>query len=54
VADALNRRVHEIHDTIINMCKYDLQNKILEAAKSYKIYVEIKGKLQQCKMQQKI
>jgi hypothetical protein len=33
VVDVLNRRVHEIHATTIIMYKYDLKDKILEAAK---------------------
>jgi hypothetical protein len=34
VADALSRRVHELHATSISMYQSDLKDKILEAAKS--------------------
>jgi hypothetical protein len=54
VVDALNRRAHEIHATTINMCKPDLQNIILEAAKTDQTYEEMKEKLRQGKLQQKI
>jgi hypothetical protein len=46
VADELNRRVHEMHATTIRIYKYDLKDKILEAAKSYQLYVETREKLQ--------
>jgi hypothetical protein len=54
VSDALNRRVHEMHDTTISMYQSDLKDNILEVSKSNHIYVEIKEKLQQDKMQHKI
>jgi hypothetical protein len=54
VVDALNRRVHEMHATTISMYILDLKDKILEAAKSDLWYMEIKTKLQQDNLQQKI
>jgi hypothetical protein len=54
VADALNRRVHEMHATTISMYRSDLKDKILEAAKSDLRYMEIKTKLQQDNLRQKI
>ena len=54
MADALNQRVHELHDTTINMYQTDLKDIILEAAKSYLQYKELVTKLQQSKMQQKV
>jgi hypothetical protein len=54
VVDALNRRVHEMHATTISMYKSDLKDIILEAAKSDQQYMEIKEKLQQGNLQQKI
>jgi hypothetical protein len=47
VDDALSRRVHEIHDTTINMYKLDLCDIILEFSKSDKHYENIKENLQQ-------
>jgi hypothetical protein len=54
VVDALNRRVHELHATTINMYQSDLKDKILEAAKSDLQYMELMEKLQQGILQQKI
>jgi hypothetical protein len=54
VVDALSRRVHEMHATTISMCKYDLKDKILEAAKLDQHYVQTTEKLQQGNLQQKI
>jgi hypothetical protein len=54
VVDALNRRVHEMHATTISMCKSDLKDIILEAAKLDQHYVQTKEKLQQGSLQQKI
>jgi hypothetical protein len=54
VVDALNRRVHELHATTINMYQSDLKDKIIEAAKSYLQYKELVAKLQQGILQQKI
>jgi hypothetical protein len=47
VADALSKRVHELHATTINMYQSDLKDKISEAAKSYLHYMELISKLQQ-------
>jgi hypothetical protein len=54
VADALNKRVHKMHATTISMYKSDLCDKILEVAKSYQCYVDIKVNLQQGMSQQKL
>jgi hypothetical protein len=54
VADALNRRVHELHATSISMCQSDLKDKFVEAAKTDLQYIELVTKLQQGKMQQKV
>jgi hypothetical protein len=54
VADALKRRVHEMHATTISMYTSDLKERILEAEKSNQHYVQIKEKLQQVIFQQKI
>jgi hypothetical protein len=54
VVDALNRRVHEMHATTISMYQSDLKDKILEAAKSDQKYMELKEKLQQGNLQQKV
>jgi hypothetical protein len=42
VVDALNRRVHEIHATVIIMYKSYLCDIILEVAKSAQCYLDIK------------
>jgi hypothetical protein len=42
VVDALSRRLHELHATTISMYQSDLKDKILEAAKSYFQYMELK------------
>jgi hypothetical protein len=54
VVDALNRRVHELHDTNISMYQSYLKPKILEAAKLDFQYKELVEKLQQGNLQQKI
>jgi hypothetical protein len=54
LVDALNIREHEIHAKTTNMCKPDLENRILEAAKIDQTYEEMKEKLRQGKLQQKI
>jgi hypothetical protein len=54
VDDALNRRVHDLHATTINMYQSDLKYIILDAAKSSLQYMEIITKLQQGILQQKI
>jgi hypothetical protein len=45
VVDALNMRVHEIHYTTIIMYKSDLNDRILQDAKSDQHYLETKEKL---------
>jgi hypothetical protein len=54
VADALSRRMHEMHATTISMYKSNLQDRILEAAKSDPHYTETKEKIYQGNLQQKI
>jgi hypothetical protein len=51
VADALNRRVHELHATTISMYQSDLKYIITEVAKSDLQYKELVAKLQQCILQ---
>jgi hypothetical protein len=45
VVDALNRRVHELHDTTISMYQSDLKHKVLEAAKLDLQYKELLAKV---------
>ena len=47
VADALNKRVHEMHAKTISMYQSNLKDRILEATKSDKKYMEVKETLQQ-------
>jgi hypothetical protein len=47
VADALNRRAHEMHISTISMFNTDLKDKILEVANSDQQYVKIKETSQQ-------
>jgi hypothetical protein len=54
VADALNRRAHELHATTISMYQLYLKDKIIEATKSDLQYKELVEKLQQGILQQKI
>ena len=54
VVDALNRRVHELHDIAISMYQSDLKDRISKAAKSDLQYMEIITKLQQGILQEKI
>jgi hypothetical protein len=54
VADALNKRVHEMHATTISMYRSDLKPRILEAAKLDLQYKELVAKLQQGNLKQKI
>jgi hypothetical protein len=54
VVDALSRRVHEMHATTINMCQSNLKDRIIEAGKLDKKYMEVKEKLQQGNLQQKV
>jgi hypothetical protein len=54
VADALSRRVHELHVTTINMYQIDLKGKIFEATKEDLHYMELVTKVHKGKMQQKV
>jgi hypothetical protein len=54
VADALSRRVHELHATTISMYRTDIKGRILEAANTYLQYKDLVAKLQQGKMPQKV
>jgi hypothetical protein len=45
VVDALSRKIHEMHATTISMYQLDLKDRIIEAAKSDHMYMEVKGKL---------
>ena len=54
MADALSRRVHEMHATTISMYQIDLKGRIYEARKDDLQYMELVTKLQQGKMQQKV
>jgi Mg2+ and Co2+ transporter CorA len=47
VVDALNKRVHEMHDTTINMYCSDLKSRILEVVASDQHYVQVTKGLQQ-------
>jgi hypothetical protein len=46
VADALSRRVHELHVTFISMYHTDIKRKILEAANADLQYRELVAMLQ--------
>jgi hypothetical protein len=52
VADALSRRVHELHATTISMYQTDIKRKILEATNADLQYKELVAMLQQGKMPQ--
>jgi hypothetical protein len=54
VADALSRRVHEIHATTISMYQTDIKRRILEATNVDLQYRELVAKLQQGKKPQKM
>jgi hypothetical protein len=47
VADALSRKVHELHDTAISMYRTELKDRILEAADADLQYRNLVAKLQQ-------
>jgi hypothetical protein len=51
VADALSRRVHDVHVTTISMYSSDLKRRILEAVTTNQHYVQMKGSLQQRNVQ---
>ena len=54
VADALSRRVHELHATTISMYQIDIKSRIMEAANVDLQYRELVSKLQQGKMPQRM
>jgi hypothetical protein len=54
VADALNKRVHELHATTIIMYQIDIKSRILEAANAYLQYKDLVAKLQQGEIPQKM
>jgi hypothetical protein len=54
VADALSRRVHELHAKAISMYQTDIKRKILEDANADLQYREFVAKLQQGKIPQKV
>jgi hypothetical protein len=54
VANALSRRVPELHATSISMYQSDLKDRIIEVSISDLQYKELVGKLQQGILQQKI
>jgi hypothetical protein len=54
VDNAPKRIFHEMCDATISMYKYDLKNRILEAAKSNQYYMEKKKVLHKGNFQQKI
>jgi hypothetical protein len=45
VVDTLNRRVYEMHATMISMCRIDLKDIILEVVITYHHYVQVKERL---------
>jgi hypothetical protein len=54
VADALSRRVHELHATTISMYQTDIKGRISEATNADLQYMELVTKLHQGKMLQKV
>jgi hypothetical protein len=52
VADALSRKVHELHATTISMYRTELKDRILEAANVDLQYKRLVAKLQQCERPQ--
>ena len=54
VADALSRRMHELHATTISMYRTDIKGRILEATNADLQYMELVAKLQQGEMLQKV
>jgi hypothetical protein len=53
VNDALYKRVHEMHDTTINMYNSNLKRRILEAVTIDQHYVQVKESLHQSNVQHK-
>jgi hypothetical protein len=54
VVDALNRRVHELHATVISMYRTDIKGRILEDENTDLQYRDLVAKLQQGQMPQKV
>jgi hypothetical protein len=54
VVDALSRRMHPMHTTIVNMHRLDLKSIILDGLVTDQHYLQVKEKLQQGDVQQKI
>jgi hypothetical protein len=54
VADALSRKVHELHAIAISMYQTDIKIKIMKAANANLQYRELVAMLQQGKMPQKV
>jgi hypothetical protein len=54
VIDALSRRVHRMHATIVSMHQLDLKSIILDGLVTYQHYLQVKENLQQGDVQQKI
>jgi hypothetical protein len=54
VADALSKRVHELHATTISMYQTDIKRRILDAANADLQYRDLVAKLQQGEMPQKV
>ena len=52
MADALNKRVHEMHTATIKMYRTNLKEKIIATTNSYQRYVKIKETLQKGNLQQ--
>jgi hypothetical protein len=50
VANALSRRVHEMHATTISMYISDLKSRFLEATKLDQHYLQVKASLQQANL----
>jgi hypothetical protein len=54
VVNALSRRVHLMHDTVVSMHQSDLKNKILDDLVTYQNYLQVEESLQQGDVKQKI
>jgi hypothetical protein len=54
VSDALSRRVHLMHATVVSMHQSDLKRRILDGLVIDQHYLQVKEKLQQGNVQQKI
>ena len=47
MADALSRKVHEMHVASLSICQSDLRQQIVNHTTEDEMYVQIKDKLQQ-------